>query len=162
MLKHEGVSPSKLGYDRPSSKFIGFLKKHYSLCNYVPQNNNYVVFKEYFKASIDSLHERPFSKAGKDILGGKPPMSSSAMMMKSHYDKKDQALTSIQNLIPMKPPKPAEQKSIAGYEPKKSELYSGNLLLLPWASYMSNPKMSTHTASSEIGSFLNRYPYKKL
>jgi len=48
MLQVEGVKPEKLAYDRPSPKLIGFLKKHYGLSNYVPQNNNYVVFSAYF------------------------------------------------------------------------------------------------------------------
>ena len=36
MLAREGVRPEKLGYDRPSDKLIGFLRKHYGLKNYVP------------------------------------------------------------------------------------------------------------------------------
>jgi len=37
-----------LSYDRPSPKLLGFLGKHYNLRKYVPQNNNYVVFDDYF------------------------------------------------------------------------------------------------------------------
>lgn len=48
MLKFENIEPKMLAYDRPSSKFIGFLKKHYQLARYVPQNNNFVIFNEYF------------------------------------------------------------------------------------------------------------------
>ena len=45
MLHREGdVHPAKFAYDRPSPKLIGFLGKHYGLRNYVPQNNNYIVF----------------------------------------------------------------------------------------------------------------------
>ena len=46
MLEHFSQSPHKLAYDRPSPKLLGFLRKHYNLCNYIPQNNNYVVFQE--------------------------------------------------------------------------------------------------------------------
>ena len=49
MLHREGdVHPAKLAYDRPSPKLIGFLAKHYGLRNYVPQNNNYIVFSQYW------------------------------------------------------------------------------------------------------------------
>jgi alpha-tubulin N-acetyltransferase 1 len=48
MLDCEGVRAEKLGYDKPSEKFISFLKKHYGLKRYIPQNNNYVVFSAYF------------------------------------------------------------------------------------------------------------------
>jgi alpha-tubulin N-acetyltransferase 1 len=52
MLEREHVSPEKLGYDRPSIKLISFLAKHYGLKSYVPQNNNFVVFNQYFDPSI--------------------------------------------------------------------------------------------------------------
>eukprot|EP00826_Nyctotherus_ovalis_P042165 TRINITY_DN430_c0_g1_i9.p2 TRINITY_DN430_c0_g1~~TRINITY_DN430_c0_g1_i9.p2 ORF type:complete len:178 (-),score=50.79 TRINITY_DN430_c0_g1_i9:282-815(-) len=48
MLECEGVEPEKLAYDRPSPKLIGFLRKHYGLVDYIPQNNNYVIFQDYF------------------------------------------------------------------------------------------------------------------
>ena len=48
MLKFENVKPANLAYDRPSPKLISFLKKHYSLVNFTPQNNNFVVFSDYF------------------------------------------------------------------------------------------------------------------
>lgn len=48
MLQQEGKTPSQLAYDRPSPKFLGFLRKHCGLSRYQPQNNNYVVFDEFF------------------------------------------------------------------------------------------------------------------
>lgn len=48
MLSREKIQPRKLGIDRPSSKFLNFLQKYYGLKDYVPQNNNFVVFKDYF------------------------------------------------------------------------------------------------------------------
>ena len=50
MLKLEGVEPRSLAYDRPSIKLKSFLAKHYNLRNYVNQNNNYVVYDDYFNA----------------------------------------------------------------------------------------------------------------
>jgi hypothetical protein len=49
MLQFENVEPKMLAYDRPSQKLLGFLRKHYQLANYIPQNNNYVVFNQYFE-----------------------------------------------------------------------------------------------------------------
>jgi GNAT superfamily N-acetyltransferase len=48
MLQTEKSLPSQYGYDRPSTKLLAFLAKHYDLKNYIPQNNNYVVFRKYF------------------------------------------------------------------------------------------------------------------
>ena len=39
---------NKMGYDRPSSKLLSFLKKHYGLDKYIQQNNNYVIYDSYF------------------------------------------------------------------------------------------------------------------
>ena len=55
MLSREKIQPRKLGIDRPSSKFLNFLQKYYGLKDYVPQNNNFVVFKDYF---IDEPQKR--------------------------------------------------------------------------------------------------------
>lgn len=48
MLHTEKVKPFQIAYDRPSSKLLSFLKKHYLLVDYIPQNNNFVVFSQYF------------------------------------------------------------------------------------------------------------------
>lgn len=63
MLKYENAEPRKLAFDRPSNKFKNFLAKHYNLRNYVSQNNNYLVFDDYFEDDIHStfkseLHKR--------------------------------------------------------------------------------------------------------
>ena len=50
MLRSEGVQPAKLAYDRPSPKLKAFLAKYFKLVNHVQQNNNYVVFDDYFTA----------------------------------------------------------------------------------------------------------------
>jgi len=51
MLQYENTNAAKLGYDRPSSKLIGFLKTRYGLSEYIPQSNNFVVFRRYFSSN---------------------------------------------------------------------------------------------------------------
>ncbi|EDO35803.1 predicted protein [Nematostella vectensis] len=49
-LKMEGIEPHMLAIDRPSPKFLSFLKKHYNLDKSIPQVvNNFVVFVEFFR-----------------------------------------------------------------------------------------------------------------
>jgi hypothetical protein len=48
MLENEKVEPRLLAYDRPSPKLLNFLSKYYGLNDFTPQNNNFVVFKDYF------------------------------------------------------------------------------------------------------------------
>ncbi|RNF18325.1 uncharacterized protein Tco025E_04542 [Trypanosoma conorhini] len=48
MLLNEGLSPGEVAIDRPSVKFLAFLRKHYGLVEYTPQSNNFVVFHSYF------------------------------------------------------------------------------------------------------------------
>ena len=51
MLKREGVlHPARIAYDRPSIKMMAFLAKHYGLRDYMSQNNNYVVFRQYWES----------------------------------------------------------------------------------------------------------------
>ena len=48
MLKFEKKMPTELAYDRPSPKLLSFLRKYFGLNDFVEQNNNYVVFDEFF------------------------------------------------------------------------------------------------------------------
>lgn len=45
----QAVKAANLAYDRPSPKLLAFLQKHYGLARYVPQNNNFVVFDNFFE-----------------------------------------------------------------------------------------------------------------
>ena len=62
MMMKEKIEARKMGFDRPSEKFINFLNKYFGLKDYVPQNNNYVVFKDYFM-------DEPKKKDKYDIYG---------------------------------------------------------------------------------------------
>jgi len=52
MLVEERADPRYLAVDRPSTKLVSFLRKHYGLVNTIPQVNNYVIFSGFF-------HDRP-------------------------------------------------------------------------------------------------------
>ena len=54
MLAKERVEPQQLAYDRPSPKLLGFLRKHYNLLRYIPQNNNFVIYSQYFEKKATS------------------------------------------------------------------------------------------------------------
>jgi GNAT superfamily N-acetyltransferase len=92
MLSHEKAAiASKFGYDRPSPKLLAFLAKHYELSNYVPQNNNFVVFRKYF-----SKDQPPSSSGSRDWKNtsansnavqavSQPPPSHSSQPSRSSY-----------------------------------------------------------------------------
>ncbi len=48
MLKFEKKTPTELAYDRPSPKLLSFLRKYFGLNDFIQQNNNYVVFDDFF------------------------------------------------------------------------------------------------------------------
>lgn len=54
MLRVEQVDPAKLAYDRPSAKLLGFLRKHYNLSKYIPQNNNFVIYDDFFTVTHEN------------------------------------------------------------------------------------------------------------
>ena len=58
MLTYEHQQPRQLAYDRPSPKLISFMAKHYALKSFVPQNNNYVVFDEYFNNNSSGKQQK--------------------------------------------------------------------------------------------------------
>ncbi|XP_043995128.1 alpha-tubulin N-acetyltransferase 1 isoform X1 [Gambusia affinis] len=56
MLQHQNVEPVLLAYDRPSTKLLAFLAKHYNLRQSVPQVNNFVAFEDFFyKRAVSQL-----------------------------------------------------------------------------------------------------------
>jgi len=57
MLHEEQVAPVKLAIDRPSEKFLKFLRKHYGLERTVPQSNNFVVFDGFFPKTMKTSND---------------------------------------------------------------------------------------------------------
>eukprot|EP00769_Ergobibamus_cyprinoides_P000855 gnl/Ergobibamus_cyprinoides/1864.p1 GENE.gnl/Ergobibamus_cyprinoides/1864~~gnl/Ergobibamus_cyprinoides/1864.p1 ORF type:complete len:162 (+),score=10.40 gnl/Ergobibamus_cyprinoides/1864:301-786(+) len=52
MMEAEGIKhPRQLAFDRPSHKFLSFLRRHFGLTSFVPQATNMIVFDEYFAPS---------------------------------------------------------------------------------------------------------------
>jgi alpha-tubulin N-acetyltransferase 1 len=66
MLEAEKSTPAQLAYDRPSPKLLGFLKKHFSLSAYTPQNNNFVVFHRHFEEMREIAGKRRGNGAMRD------------------------------------------------------------------------------------------------
>ncbi|CAJ1083636.1 alpha-tubulin N-acetyltransferase 1 isoform X2 [Xyrichtys novacula] len=68
MLKHKGLEPVLMAYDRPSPKFLSFLAKQYCLAQSVPQVNNFVVFEGFFlNRSAAQLRKVPPRRAEGEI-----------------------------------------------------------------------------------------------
>ncbi len=58
MLKFEKDDPACLAYDRPSDKLKAFLKKNYSLSQFIPQNNNFVIYDVFFTKNKQPLEHK--------------------------------------------------------------------------------------------------------
>ena len=86
MINCEAVRPEKLAYDRPSEKLIAFLGRHYDLKNYVPQNNNYVVFQKYFQDGPATNHQSNSDKGQKKQEVSFGPTSQLAPHRQSSYN----------------------------------------------------------------------------
>ncbi|GAX81232.1 hypothetical protein CEUSTIGMA_g8664.t1 [Chlamydomonas eustigma] len=61
VLAAERQCAAGLAYDRPSPKLLAFLKKHYGLADYVPQNNNFVIYNKYYDIVGSSSMQQPSS-----------------------------------------------------------------------------------------------------
>lgn len=49
MLRRESIQPTELAIDRPSSKCLSFLSRHFDLHSVIPQVNNFVVYDGFFQ-----------------------------------------------------------------------------------------------------------------
>ena len=55
MVNFERKVPEEMAYQRPTTPLLNFLQKNYNLYNYVLQNNNYIVFDEFFNYIDNNL-----------------------------------------------------------------------------------------------------------
>jgi len=81
MLDGEGVMPHQLAYDKPSPKFLGFLRKHFGLSDFIPQTNNFVVFEQYFSNRAAPVAAAAAAAASRSVpqargSAGGPPHSA--------------------------------------------------------------------------------------
>ncbi len=75
------VEPRSLAYDRPSAKLLNFLSKYYGLTDYTPQNNNFVVFKDYFSSNTTNTA----NKTNTNIKSKKATVEDKSM----NYEKRE-------------------------------------------------------------------------
>ena len=50
MLNYKNIEPGELAYDRPTLRFLSFLKRNYGLENFITQENNFTIFDEFFES----------------------------------------------------------------------------------------------------------------
>lgn len=64
----ERTQAYRLAYDRPSQLMLNFLWKYYNLTDFIVQNNNFVVFNEYFRDGVtnDVVVEQRKTRLGID------------------------------------------------------------------------------------------------
>ncbi|XP_012823288.2 alpha-tubulin N-acetyltransferase 1 isoform X2 [Xenopus tropicalis] len=67
MLKNEQVDVHHLAIDRPSEKFLSFLRKHFNLWSTIPQVNNFVVFDGFFRDWKASVKKTPAKRTEGEI-----------------------------------------------------------------------------------------------
>jgi hypothetical protein len=68
MLLTERLNAKKLAYDRPSNKLLRFLEKNFNLIDYIPQNNNFVVYNDYFEnANFIKKVNNPYEKDNNNL-----------------------------------------------------------------------------------------------
>ena len=71
MLVHMKSQAALIAYDRPSDKLMGFLAKHFNLRSHVKQNNNYVVFDDYYTAVSNRKDEKATPMANDNRIDGR-------------------------------------------------------------------------------------------
>ncbi|GAB5367754.1 hypothetical protein AAMO2058_001258300 [Amorphochlora amoebiformis] len=122
MLNSEQLPASKFAIDRPSEKCLAFLKKHYGLSNFTPQNNNFVIFEEYFSENPTSARSATIS-AGIEKTSGRLSNSqvSSDFPQSSLSGRRSQVFRSVYK----------KNSSRATYESADKQRADGKIFHLP-------------------------------
>lgn len=68
MLKNEDVRPEDLGIDRPSFKFIGFMRKYFGLSKYTEQSSHFVIFDQFFERHKKDLRSKAINAVKKQTM----------------------------------------------------------------------------------------------
>ncbi|KAG7211456.1 hypothetical protein KM043_010738 [Ampulex compressa] len=68
MLSEENIKPVKLAIDRPSEKFLAFLRKYYGLSKIIPQNNKFVVFEGFFNDESQDVRMNRYSLPARPVM----------------------------------------------------------------------------------------------
>ena len=55
MLADQHKEMKEIPIDRPSTLCLKFMKKHFGLCDYIPQSNNFVVFEQFWNSGSPVL-----------------------------------------------------------------------------------------------------------
>ena len=127
MLEDTGARPEKIAYDRPSEKLLKFLGKHFGLKRYLPQNNNFVVFSQYF-----SPISRPKVSGTGGIYDSKPSYKVTYTKSKrKEYDESNNIVNKdyISNLITSAQNSNTNTRKMAANEESKegfSQIYENN------------------------------------
>jgi hypothetical protein len=97
MLQYEGIDPNRLAYDKPSPKLIGFLKKHYRLKDFIPQNNNYVIFRDFFNKNYQipsegyvNFDEVPERVEEQSTVRGQPKFKNPVNPHRNPYEQEEE------------------------------------------------------------------------
>jgi len=129
MLANEHVDVKHLAIDRPSDKFIYFLRKHYQLTKMIPQVNNFAIFDGFFLQRTDYAGKKP-RWAGLDQPVDRPSrhdlMNKTEFQDSCSYNKEPPL--HLRNL----------QGGLPGYIPQRHASSIGNVIQPPAANGISN------------------------
>ena len=153
MLSAEKIEPYKLAIDRPSKKFLCFLKKHYKLSNYISQGNNFVIFNEYFKEgkTPTSAPVKQIGHYGRNILASENQFkridSINSSKVEKYYDRFNYRYNSV-NLS--KPINETENRKL------NQNNYNRNLRIEGLNNQMIKTYFPALTSNQAYGAFYNK------
>ena len=94
MINFEKKNPKEIAYDKPSDKFLNFLNKYFNLGNFIQQNNNFVVFDDFFNYINNNLtYDNSTNRAIRLI-----PQNYNLVSNNNNYQQYDYNLSKSQNI----------------------------------------------------------------
>lgn len=154
MLQYEGIDPNRIAYDRPSGKLLAFLKKYYLLKDYVPQNNNFVIYKDYFNKNY-IIPSEGFVNFEQSIKSNPKIQLSNPFKVNNEQDNRnddDVAGFDYGNI--------GKQQKKSNYEQKNTVKYNSTQISYPKDSNKNSNNISNNNQSNLASNYQSHNPRK--
>ena len=122
MIKFEKKNPKELAYDRPSPKLISFLRKYFGLQGFIQQNNNFVVFDDFFSLIPSNINTTFDNDTNRAIQRLTTPLFDQNLS-NDNYNRlnKNNNYSNIEQNLSRTTPIPLSKNDINNYNRNKSE-----------------------------------------
>ncbi|XP_066934959.1 alpha-tubulin N-acetyltransferase-like [Clytia hemisphaerica] len=160
MIKNENIPAEQLAIDRPSAKFINFLRKHFNLNNPLQQVNKFVIFQPFFNdpqaiGLVETNRRRSAPAPRNKFIDNCSKLTSRNVSSANLNSNSQSRLNALGSLSHVKPYRENNFSSTSNQQQTNSPLLSSRSSNRPFGSHACRRQL-THQNSSNLSSY-SRY-----